>query len=184
MRPVEVAHRGLLVAGPVLLAIVLSGCVFSREITQMKRQIERDMPEAEFDRDLVLNIGPAGLRFLGWTIGLSSDKDADEIKRHLSYVDRVKIGVFDTKRLPQDWSARVTVVEELEKTGWALAARRASEDELFGILYRERRGRIRDIYAVRIDSDELVLARISGDLQGLLDYAVENTDGFGSMIRP
>jgi hypothetical protein len=167
-----------------LTALVLSGCLFSRELTQMKRQIERDVPEAEFDRDLVLNIGPAGLRLIGWTAGLSSDEDAEEVRRYISYVDRVRIGVFETRRLPEDWMGRVTVIDDLQNSGWLLAVRRESKNELLGVLYRERVGRIRDIYAVHLDPDELILARISGDLQGLLDYAVADNDGFASLISP
>jgi hypothetical protein len=188
----SVIRRGRYGVGPtagtpvlvLLTALVLSGCLVSRELTQMKRQIERDVPEAEFDRDLVLNIGPAGLRLIGWTAGLSSDEDAEEVRRYISYVDRVRIGVFETRRLPEDWMGRVTVIDDLQNSGWLLAVRRESKNELLGVLYRERVGRIRDIYAVHLDPDELILARISGDLQGLLDYAVADNDGFASLISP
>ena len=55
------------------VAVSLTGCVYSREIAQTRRDLERHYPEADFDHMITINLGPRTLHTFGWLAGLAAD---------------------------------------------------------------------------------------------------------------
>ena len=172
--PFRPLHRVLLVA---VLAPLLAGCLYSREIAHTTRALESDLPGASFDRQVVISLGPGALRLAGWITGLVDRTDADlqAARDMLHDVRRVKVGVYhaafrdglDAVELPE----RLRRV--LEREGWTMALRVAEDDAFVWLYYRERRGTVRDLYAVVLGDGELVIARLKGRLDRVLARVME-----------
>ena len=47
-----------------LVALLLSGCFHAAELAQVRADIEREMPEADFDKEVELTLGPMTLGFV------------------------------------------------------------------------------------------------------------------------
>ena len=88
-----------------MAAVSLTGCVYSREIAQTRRDLERHYPDAEFDRQIIINLGPTSLRTFGWLAGLAPEEEAQMARDYLYEIDRVKVGVYEVERLPCSISA-------------------------------------------------------------------------------
>ncbi len=144
------------------LPTLLSGCIYSRELSQTRREIERQVPEARIEQELVLNLGPASLRFASWMAGLPDAVESDMARRYLREVKRVKVGVYSidgpAEPAPLDFSR----MPRFQRGGWDVAARVRDEGETVWVLYRENRSTIRDLFVIVYTPTELVMARVNG----------------------
>lgn len=168
-------HRFILV--PVLLAsMLLSGCIYSREIARTRRQVERQLPDVLLHREMVLNVGPGSLGFMSLLTRLVPDDDARQATALLQDLDRVKVGIYEVENLSDPGLLELPRLERLQRDGWELAVRTREADAAVWVLYRERAGMVRDLYVFSLDKDEFVIARLSGDFQRLLAHLMAEGD--------
>ena len=161
-----------------LLAVLLasSGCIYSREIQHTRREIERANPELDLDRQISANVGPVTLRFARWITSRVDDEDARLASKYLRDIRRVKVGVYNV-RTPDVRLGGVSELRRFNRPGWELAASIREDGENTWISYRERRGKITDVYAIVHSDDELVIARLSGRLTRMVEEAIrDHTD--------
>lgn len=151
----------------VLLALSSSGCLYSREIAHTRRDIERQVPEVHFEREVVLSLGPMALRTLRWISGLVPEEEAQQASLYLRDVSRVKVGVYRSEDAAALQHLDPIRLRRFERDGWETAVHAQEEGERVWVLYRERRGAIRDLYVVVLNEEELVLARLKGRLDQL-----------------
>ena len=160
-----------LVAGVGFLA---SGCLYSREISHTRRSVERAFPGADFDRKMVFTVGSFPLRTSSWILGLAGDEDADNIAGYLADIDRVKIGIYDTEFLPEAVRTGTTALKDLLEYGWEPAVQVRDAENHVWILYRSHRNRIRDAFVIVLNDEQLVIVRVDGHLDRLIQRAVED----------
>jgi len=165
-----------------LLAVLVSGCFYSREISQTRRDLERSYPGLELDQQVVVSIGPLGLRTAGWIAGFVPEEEAQLASRYIREVQRVKVGVYEVDRLGAARDFDPAALERFERGGWETAARIREDDELVWVMYRERRDTVRDLYVVVLDGDELILARVQGRLNRLMEQVVRDHAVFADHI--
>lgn len=163
-----------LLTGPALLlaCFLLSGCLYSREITRTRHAVERAYPSARFEREVVLNFGPVSLFTARLLTGLMPS-EAQEVRPYLRSVRRVKVGVYRTEALPPLGTVELPRLRRLRERGWETLAAVREEDEAVWVLYRERRGSVRDFYVLALGADELVIVRLKGRLDRLLKHALQ-----------
>ena len=157
-----------------MLMVLLSGCVVSREISQIRNDIEDEFPGAQFDRQVVLTVGPRFFRTVGWIARKVNDEDAFRAAEYISEMRRVKVGVFKTERLPSGKIPDFESLERFERNGWQTAAKIHDEDEHVWVLYRERYDAIRDMFVLVLNDDDFVIVRIEGDLDDLFLRVMED----------
>ncbi len=174
LEPRQAMHRTFTYLCLFAFSVSLSGCFYSREIAHTRREIERTYPEARFDRSFVVSLGPFSLRTVGWITGLVPDEDAWMVRSYLRDISRVKVGVYHTRALPTSGSMDLSSLDRLRKDGWEVAVKVRDENEHVWVLYRERRHFIGDIYVLSLDEEELVIARIRGNLSRLLENVLED----------
>lgn len=151
----------------------LTGCFYSREIAHVRRDIERQYPEARFERQVVVNAGPVLLRLSRW-VARRVDDDARMAADYLDEVRRVKVGVYRTERLPHLTDLDLPALRRFQRDGWDVAVRVRDDNEAVWVLYRENRRTVRDMYVLVLSDDELVIASIEGHLDRLLQKAIED----------
>ncbi|NBC17624.1 MAG: DUF4252 domain-containing protein [Bacteroidetes bacterium] len=170
-------HRLLIPLALLLFVLPMTGCFYSREIAQTRRDIERDLPGADFEREVVVNLGPLSLRTLRWFTGLSEDDDARHARLLLRDLRRVKVGVYRNERALASLEAvDLPQLRRLERDGWEPAVVLRERDEVVHVYYREHRGTVRDLYVVALAEDELVLARLRGHLGRVLARALQDDE--------
>jgi hypothetical protein len=152
----------------------LTGCFYSREIAHVRRDIERQYPEARFERQVVVNAGPVLLRLSKWITRRVDDEDARMAADYLEEVRRVKVGVYRTEHLPDLEKLDLPALRRFQREGWDVAVRVRDADEAVWVLYRENRYTVRDMYVLVLSDDELVIASIEGRLDRLLQKAIED----------
>lgn len=166
---------------PRLLAVgaaglFLTGCFYSREIDRMRHSIEHEIPGAEFRQTVVVTLGPVGLQFARWVVGLVEDADAQTAREYLKHVQRVKVGVYKTEYLPGLEEVRLPrqVRRALERDGWEMAVRVKEEGNLVWVFYREQKGVVRDLFVTIVSDEEMVLVRFKGRLDRILQKAIDD----------
>ena len=156
----------------ILLALPLAGCFFSREIADTRRDIEHAYPDLRLEKQIVLNLGPISMRTIGWMAGLVPDPEVDAARAYLKDIRRVKVGVFRAER--PDRLARMDVDDFGFEDGWQVAVRARQEGEHVWVLYKEHPETIRDVYVVVLSDEDLVVARLRGNLNRLVARAMED----------
>ena len=170
----------------VLIALssqMISGCIYSRELAQSKRIIENGYPDLDLDRKITLAIGPRLLHSAGWIARRVPEEEAFLAGNVLKHIDRVKVAVYDVDYYDAESRSSNSAVVDFEKNGWTLAVRSNEDDESVWVLYREdSRANVRSIKVVVLSEDELVIARVEGMLNDLLDEVVRDQDIIKNMM--
>ncbi|HVS15583.1 MAG TPA: hypothetical protein VMV46_16785 [Thermoanaerobaculia bacterium] len=176
-----------------LPALAAGGCVAlaSPEMTAMKNSIEGDLVGADFDREFGLTLGRMSLG-LGKLV-LNGISDEEEDLNLLRGVKRIEVGHYvahqgGTRRDPAGdaWQALpeephvadAPLAFRLERLmrhrGWTAAV--AARDGLSRtwVYYRsgERQDRIRGVYVIALEGEELTLVRLTGRLDRTLAAAI------------
>jgi hypothetical protein len=172
-------QRLLTIPGILLAAILLSGCLYSREIARTRRDIERQYPEARFDREIVLSLGPGSIHLLRFLTGIVPEDNTEMARAYLRDISRVKVGVYRVENLPALNDIDLTRLQRFgPEDGWKQAARLVDEDQVTWLMYRERQDTVRDLYILTLDGEELVLVRLKGRLSRLLERAMKDHEAF------
>jgi len=165
-----------------LLAPLLSGCFYSREISHVRRDLERQYPAAHFDREVVVQIGPSTIRTLGWIAGRVPEEEAQMASDYLREIHRIKVGVYHVEDLPPLDEVDLPHLRRFERDGWEVAVTVREDDEVVWVLYREWYDSVRDLYVLVLNEDELVIASVQGRLDALLQQIVEDHGPFTSLL--
>lgn len=153
--------------------LAAAGCILAPEMRAMRLEIERQVPGAEFEHEFSLSLGPTAL---GLVRGVSSLlPDAHEAHAVLCDLQRVDLSVYRTEALPSVAKLRVpeALRQLLEDDGWTFVARVQEEDEAIWVLTYEEDDIVREIYVMAVNAEELVLARIVGDMDRIVARALE-----------
>ena len=166
-----------------LLMLVLvsstTGCLWAPELSQIQREIERQLPGSSFEKEVRLSLGPLSLgmaRFVTRVIPASYVPEAGEAHDYLQEVRRVQIALYRTLALPELHAVRMPEPLRvlLEDPSWHLAIKKQKLDELTWVLTRTEQGLVRDIYVVLLDDEQLAVIRVEGRMDQLVAKAVEN----------
>lgn len=154
-----------------LVATVSTGCIYSREVQHTRRDIERANPDLYLRKRFSANVGPVTIRLARWITSAVDDEDANMAARYLRDIRRVKVGVYAV-RGSVDGIDGISELRRFQRSGWDLAAHVREDGEDVWLYYRERGDRVTDMYAIVYSDDELVIARLSGRLNDLVEEAV------------
>lgn len=171
----------ILAAAIIVASLPLSGCFYTSEISKTRRVIE-DEVDADFDTGVVISMGPGLFRTAGWITQFIDDADAEKASRIAYGIRRIKAGVYPVSYLPDMDELNLPEMKHFRRRGWKVAIKVEDRDEVNWLLYRERRHRVNDLFVISLTEDELVLARIQGNLDELLNFALIEVekDGFNS----
>ncbi len=160
----------------IVLTPLLAGCIYSREIAHTRRTIEREIAGADFERTFVLSLGPGSVRLARWITRLVDDPDTQNASYYLRSVRRIKVGVYRTKSLPTISGSRVParIRNVLSGGEWELLTQFVEPDQLVWVFYRERYGDVRDLFVIVLDTEQMVIARVKGRLNDVVESVLED----------
>lgn len=161
-----------------MLSLVSSGCIYTSEISKTRKVIEQET-DSDFETGIVVSMGSGLFQTAGWLANYVDDEDAELASRIAYGIRRVKAGYYPVESIPNLDSFDIPEMERFKRKGWKPALKVEDDDEVSWLLYRERNGRVHDLFVVAITEDELVLGRLQGNLNALLNMALtEAEDGF------
>ncbi|HEX7070874.1 MAG TPA: hypothetical protein VF190_08715, partial [Rhodothermales bacterium] len=131
-----------------LSTLLLSGCLYSREIAQTQRAIERHNPDVDFDRQFMFSMGSGSIGGLAELGSFFRQEEVRMASRYLEHVRRIKIGVFEV-RGDAEATMDLSMLPHFRRGGWQTLARiNGHEGDDVAVLYRERFGEVRDLFVV------------------------------------
>jgi hypothetical protein len=161
----------------VLLAVAATslGCMWTPELSQVRRDLERQLPGVHFEKDIELTLGPVSLTFA--RLFTRMVPDARQASEYLGDVSRIELAVYDAERIPSAMDVSMPHrLQELEANeDWEMAVRIRDKDELAWILYRVEDENVKELYVVILNQDELVMVRAEGNLERLVARALNET---------
>lgn len=167
--------RGILIL--LVVGFASSGCT-SFELTRVRNDLARQAPGVEIGDGYAMSFGRISIGLARWLSGLDDDPDTEIARAVLSEVRRVQFGryevngAFDATTLSMPGRLR----DYLEKDDWFHLASIREDSEAVWVVYKEDNGRVVDLLAVVMDDEELVLAKISGNLNAVVAAALSQQD--------
>ena len=170
--------RDVAVAMTAALLPLAGGCVWTPELSAVKRDIARQIPGASFDRQVSFALGPGGMALARAVVSFVPDEH--DARRLLKDVSRVEVSVYEIHADDDDRRvATPSSIEEMLADGWEMAARVRQEGEAVWVLYRVEGESVRELFVVSLDRDELVLVKVKGRLERLIARALSECDDHG-----
>jgi hypothetical protein len=160
-----------------LLAVVgiSSGCLWAPNLAVVRKDIERQLPGARFDKEIELSLGPLSLTFARLVTRMVPE--ANDAHRYLSNVSRIELAVYNVDELPSTSAmvtpARLSRLQEDE--GWEMAVKVCDNNERVWVLYRIDDDSIKELYVVVLGDEELVMVKAKGRLERLAAHALSES---------
>jgi hypothetical protein len=162
----------------VAVTMLFSGCfsLSARELAEVRRELENQMPEARFEKEIELSLGRMTMGTVKWLCLVIPD--AREARKYLKDISGVSVAVYEVESLPplNEVELPKRLKRLLEDKGWDVLIKAREEDQIVWILYQERRSSIRNLYVLALEPDELVLMSLRGRLDRLFAQALEESD--------
>lgn len=170
--------RAVIVAALLVsVAAMTSGCLWAPDLAHIKREIQRQIPGARFEKEIELSLGPVSLGFARLFTRMAPD--AREASSYLRDVSKIQLAVYNADSMPP--SFEVSMPDRLKKMqssdGWEMAVKIRDGDELVWVLYRIDDETIKELYVVVLNDKELVMVRAEGRLEKLVARALRDAEG-------
>jgi hypothetical protein len=177
------SKRTLLMISIAVVVVSCSGCLWAPELDGIRKDIERQLPGASFQREFALSLGPITLGLARTIVRLVPD--AAEAREYLDDVRSVRVAVYEVANLPAEpiLETPTRLASLVEEDGWEIAARVNQQDENVWLLYRAENDSIKDIYFVVLSDEELVLVRAHGNIERLARKAMRDHVNAASPVR-
>jgi hypothetical protein len=158
----------------VLLLPFLSGCFStSNYFNGLRSDILRSL-KGDFSRDTEFSIGPVGISMAGWFISEEEDPVAAGI---LEDISRVEVGVYKRNSGDQEMSnyqVLKRIDRRMNKNGWKYFVKNCSKEEFSAVYVNENlENGITKMFIVSLDSNELVLVQLDGNLSRVFETAIQ-----------
>jgi hypothetical protein len=169
--------------GIAALSISVSGCLWAPDLDRIRKDIEKQIPGAAFDREIALSLGPVALTLA--RCALSFAPDAREAEAYVRDIRSVGLAVYTARNLPADFDARLPKALEnlVAREGWEIAVKTSEDGNAVWVLFKEDGGSVGGVYVVALGDEELVLVRAQGNLEEILKRAIRENAGPGKLAR-
>jgi Domain of unknown function (DUF4252) len=180
MNRLPLRMRGMAVA--LGLAVLASpGCFGGPEFSGIRHDLESQLPGASFQKNVELSFGPVMLTLA--RVVTAVIPGAREARPWLRGVSRVQVGVYESHI---DSIAELHMPKRLQSLiddGWETAVRVRDDHEAVWLLYRPDGEKVREIFVVVLNNDELVLVKARGHLERLVAAALDESRGRHGLLE-
>lgn len=166
-----------------VMPLLLGGCFRARSLERIAEEISWQYPDADFDREFSVSLGSLALGLV--RLGAGFAEEGREAREYLSGVRRVQIAVYKVRNLQAIDHAEIPkgLSDLLEDDDWEVVVKTNEPTERVWILYREDGEVIRDVHITVLSDDELVLIRVSGQINDILNKAIEDHGQLTTMVH-
>ncbi len=155
-----------------LISTAFSGCIgVNRNFKKIRRAVTENI-DVKYNKSFEFSVGRTGLMLAGMVVRLSDvEEPVDDI---LSEVSRIQVGVYEkaSGNLNTTMADLNRITDEMNSQGWRYIVRSVQRDEVVGVFVRGDDPRLRQLYVIAIDSNEMVLVEIHGELSKIVEIAI------------
>jgi len=160
------------IAAASALALFAAGCMTYRGPVGVEATIEMKA-QVELRREMGIKLGPLSTKFAA-SIVHDGDDDLD-----LRDLTGIGVAVFEVTKHTGEPAQRLDA-KDLGVEGWRPMIESRSEGEQLLLLAKPGNGEIREMMLVSIESDEVVVVRLKGHLDRLIEKTLVATDRDGA----
>ena len=160
------------IAAALLLVLSAAGCMTYRGPRGVEATIERKA-EIELKREMGIKLGPLSTKIAA---SILHHEDDDTDFRDLTGIG---VAVFEVTKHTGAPAQRITA-KDLGVEGWQPIIEESADGEQLLVLAKTGGGEIREMMFVSIESDEVVVARLKGHLDRLIQKTMAAADHDGA----
>lgn len=154
---------------------LLSGCLFDPDLREVVAPFERQIGRSNLRPEVRVRLGSGLLAVAKGVIAVSSPAQADEIVTLLRGVDELHLAIYRFPPSAAEDLSVTTAGEQLLEEGWVLVSSTRDVQTTALLFARTVQSELREILVVVCEKDELMVAKMEGELTSLLDAAVRST---------
>lgn len=156
-----------------LLVFLLPGCVFiSRDFRMTRNEILKEIGDVDIDTEVQLQIGP-GLLSIGKMVASCTEID-DEAKEYLRDIHNVQVGVYKLRNVKKSRiSIPKRIAKRLERKGYEPMVKVKERNEATWVMTKMKGNKLRSLYVIALDREELVLVEVEGRLGKIVEKAIQ-----------
>ena len=169
----------------VSLLITTTGCIgVNKNFKNLRNQVFDSLNE-NFDKTIEFSLGKSAFMFASKFIDTDEEED-ENIKDMLKDVSNISIGIYEREEKNNFTESSGEILNEisdnLEINNWDSIVKVNGKDETIGIYIKENdMEEINEMFAVILSNDEMIMLKLYGDLNTLVDRVIEQ-QGFGIKI--
>ncbi|MCZ7602498.1 MAG: DUF4252 domain-containing protein [Melioribacteraceae bacterium] len=157
------------------IAFLLSGCIAVDGYFKGVRNKVFSSVEGDFKKEVEFSIGPAAITLSSAVVSFS---DAPEFTDDmLRKVDRIQLGVYknyDWKNYKPSFNSLREITAELKDDGYDCIIRSVDNTDMFAVMVKTNTDRIKEMFVIAVNDEEMVMTQIFGDLDELLEIAIRS----------
>lgn len=159
-------------------SFLLSGCIAVDGYFKNVRNKVFKSVEGDFHREVEFSLGAAAITLSSVAVAFSDAPDfTDDMLRK---IDRVQIGVYenrDWRSYRPNFNSLRTITADLADDGYEFIVRTINRDEMAAVMIKGDDYKIKEMFVVAVNNEELVMTQIFGDLDELVEIAIRE-EGF------
>ena len=156
-----------------IVVLGLTGCFRAAELGQLRQEIERELPEVQYERQIEMSFGPMSVGFARLVTFLVPP--TWRVRGMLSEIHAVKLGVYTTRRAlsGHDPGMPPRIQELLSRKNWEIALKVRDGRETAWLLYHIGEQTVDRMQLIALNDEDLILVRFEGRLENLLARALQ-----------
>ena len=158
-------------------SLLIPGCVFvSADFLETRNLITKELGKIDVDTEFQLRLGPGLLSCAKLAVN-NSKVDCDEVS-YLKDIKNIQIGIYKLRNADKE---KVMVIPEkidrrLARKGYEPIVKCKEPDETVWVLTRMKGKKIKALYIIALDRQELILVEIHGRLDRIIERAIQEKD--------
>lgn len=157
------------------LTFLLSGCIAVDGYFKGVRNKVFSSVEGDFKKEVEFSIGAAALTLSSAIVSFSDAPEyTDDMLRK---VDRIQLGVYknyDWENYKPSFNSLREITSELTEDGYECIVRSIDKSDMFAVMVKTNSDRIKEMFVVAVNPEEMVMTQIFGDLDELLEIAIRS----------
>lgn len=173
------------IAFALMTLMTATGCT-SFEMTRLRNHIDREVPQADVGEGFALSFGRLTMGTARTALALSDDNDESTAmaRAMLRNVRKVQVGKYEVHgHLDLGTVSTPSIFDAYERKGWIPVATVREPDEAVWIMAKEKHDDLRDLLVVVLSTDELIVAKMSGNLTEAVTAAMAESDWASNIAR-
>lgn len=158
---------------PILVApwgfFLLSGCITNPDLGDVSGIFSQEFKPARLETKVRLELGPGLLSLAKLGINLTDS----QAKEYLSDIRKIELGVYDISGLPSLNKVWEKVSPRMAQEGWQILVKSKDKTNMSLIFYRLKRKGRGWLYLINLDQTKLVLVKVEGKLERLIEKALQ-----------
>jgi hypothetical protein len=156
-----------------LVTLSSSGC-FTADFDGIDKRLLWELREASVEKKIKFKIGPLTMSMLkAVTTFAPLEPEVKGMVRGISSIDIAVYELSNTEEVSLSGSLSRSIAEQLGRKGWEQIVRAKEIDSMAFVFCRYDDVRIKGIYVIAMEAEELVLVKIHGRLDHVLALAME-----------